>query len=267
MKEKISGLFNWGVGVFKVIMKSKLVSIGCFLFTGILHIINPRGGLQWTAGMLAGFTAIYALLSLIFVLTDNNEKVGKGREIAGGLVKGVVQGNKDPVVYGQNMVSKNKKVDETMKETNSKWDQSLQVLSEKQKEEPKAGKVVMTIFYSLLLIAAVLLFFWTDITITAVHIIVGALLIADGISGIASAFTAKKNNIQMKNRRLSFVLGILTVGAGVAFIIFSKSTAELTMVVCGVVLIIKGLADLIVMIRNREIVSSVKETVAEIKQQ
>ena len=39
------------------------------------------------------------------------------------------------------------------------------------------------------------------------------------------------------------------------------------MALSGVVLIIKGLADLIVMIRNREIVSSVKETVAEIKQQ
>lgn len=267
MKEKITGLLNWGVGAFQVIMKSKLVSIGCFLFTGTLHLINPRGGLKWTAGMLAGFTALYALLSLIFVLSDNNEKVGKGREIAGGLVKGVVEDNKEPVMIGQEMLSKNRKIDERIKAKNSKIDQRMQALSEKQKKKPKAGKIGMAVFYALLLIASALLFFWSDVTIAAVQVIIGLLLIADGISEIGAAFTAKKNNIPMKNIRLSIVLGILSAAAGAVFIVFAQNTADFAMALSGLVMIIKGLADLLVMIRNREFLSSVKETVAEIKQQ
>lgn len=77
-KERIGKSVGWGIGAFGIIMKSKLVSIGCFLFTGVMHVINPRGGLRWTAGMLAGFVALYAVVSIIFVLTNKNETVGKG---------------------------------------------------------------------------------------------------------------------------------------------------------------------------------------------
>ena len=70
-----------------------------------------------------------------------------------------------------------------------------------------------------------------------------------------------------KNIRLSIVLGILSAAAGAVFIVFAQNTADFAMALSGLVMIIKGLADLIVMIRNREIVSSVKETVAQIKHQ
>ena len=60
-------------------MKNKLVVIGCMLFQGIIHMINPRGSLQWSAGMLSIFVALYALVSIVFLLTNKNETVGKGK--------------------------------------------------------------------------------------------------------------------------------------------------------------------------------------------
>lgn len=267
MKEKISGLLNWGVGTFQIIMKNKLVSIGCFLFTGILHVANPRGGLRWTAGLLSIVVALYALLSLIFILTDKNEKVGKGKDAAGDLVKGVLEGNKDPILHGQTLIPKNQVLDERSKQTRSRLDDRMQALSEKQKKEPKAGKVVMCVFYSILLAASVILFFWSDVTIAAAHIIVGIVLIADSIIGIASTVTAVENNIPLKYKTLSVVLYIITAVIGVTYIFLTWGTADMAMVLCGIVLIAKAVAEFVIMIRNREVVASAKGTINEIKQQ
>ena len=71
----------------------------------------------------------------------------------------------------------------------------------------------------------------------------------------------------MKNRRLSLALGIFTVALGVAFTVLVWNTAVIVMQIFGAVLILKGIADLVLMIRNREILSSVKDTVQQIKQQ
>ena len=68
MKWKLSGLVNRGIGAFGVLMNCKLVSIIIFLFTGTLHIIDPRGGLRGTVTMLSLFIALYALLSIVFIL-------------------------------------------------------------------------------------------------------------------------------------------------------------------------------------------------------
>lgn len=266
-KERIGKSIGWGVGAFDIIMKSKLVSIGCFLVIGFLHIIDPSGGLNFTARLLAGFIALYALLSFILLLTDNNQKIAKGKEIAGGLVKGVINGNRDPIVQGQELTSKNKVVNERQKQSNSKLEDRMQSVSKKQQEEPKAGKVVMCIFYAILFIGAVILFFQTNVTVTAVHIIVGALMIADGVSSIAAVVSAKRNGMPMKDKTFSIIANVFSIVIGAAFIILSKSTAEITMIICGIVLMIKGLSDLFVMIQNRSILSSAKGTINEIKHQ
>lgn len=123
-------------------MKNKLVSIGYFLFQGIMYVVNPLGGLRRDAGMLAGLIALYSLISMAFVLTNNNQTVGKGKKLAGNLIKGNIESKKDPVVQGRELFSKNNIIDEKAKETSSKWDNRLQSLSEKQKQKPKAGKVM-----------------------------------------------------------------------------------------------------------------------------
>ena len=267
VKEKLGSLLNRSVGAFQIIMKNKLVNMGCFLFAGILHVMDPRGGLRWTAGLLALCVALYALISFIFVLSNKNETVGKGKSLAGSLVHGVMEGNKNPVVQGQKLMSKSRVLDKESKNSNSKWDRRMQMLENKQKQEPKAGKVVLCIFYSILLIASVFLVFWSDITITAIHILIGVLMVADGISDIATAVAARRNHIPMKSQTLSIVTGIVSVLIGAAFIILSWQTADLTMVICGVVLIVKALVDLFLIIRNREVISSAKDTINKIKQQ
>lgn len=47
----------------------------------------------------------------------------------------------------------------------------------------------------------------------------------------------------------------------------SWNTAEITMRLGGIVLLIKGLMDLFIMIRNRELISTAAKTIRDIKQQ
>ena len=64
-----------------------------------------------------------------------------------------------------------------------------------------------------------------------------------------------------------YIANVFSVVLGVAFILMAQSMAEITMVIGGITLLIKGLTDLFVMIRNREVFLSVKRTLNEIKQQ
>lgn len=54
---------------------------------------------------------------------------------------------------------------------------------------------------------------------------------------------------------------------GAVFIIFAWHSANIVMAIFGVLMIVKALMDLFVMIRNREVLSSAKSTINEIKQQ
>lgn len=267
MKDKLGRLFVWSIGAFQIIMKNKLVSIGCFLVQGLFHVFSPGGSLRWDAGMLAGLLAVYSLISIVFVLTDRNQTVGKGKNIAGGLVKGVFDGKKDTTLQGQELLSKNSVIDEKSKQSNKQWDSKLQVLADRQKNEPTAGKVIMIVFYTILLIGSVLLFFWSDVTIYAIHIIMGALMIADGISGISAYRTVISHQIPLNNQKLSLFVSIFTVLVGILFIVMAWNTAVFTMQLMGAILIIKSVVELVIMIRNREVLSSVTDSLKQIKQQ
>ena len=266
-KEKLGKTVDWGVGAVNIVMGSKIVTIGCFLYTGINNIINPRGGLRFTALLLAGFVALYALVSIIFVLTNKNEKVSQGKEMVGDMVKGVVDGYKNPLTQGKELASKSKVISGRKKDSDNKFGNSIKKLSEKQKKEIKAGKTVLVVIYSLLLVGAGVLFFWPEATVTLVHIIIGALLIADSVSSIAASVAAVRNGIPLKDKALSFVVCSFSLVIGLAFILMSWNTAEITMRLGGIVLLIKGLMDLFIMIRNRELISTAAKTIRDIKQQ
>ena len=115
------------------------------------------------------------------------------------------------------------------------------------------------------MIAAVFMFFWPDATIYAVHIILGALLVFDGLSGIWTVISAKINGIPMKGKLLSVLFNLLSIAVGLFFIIYSGDTADFTMVLCGIVLVLKAVSDLVIMIHNRELISTIKSTLDEIK--
>lgn len=269
MKGKLTGLVNRGINIFGIVMRCKLVNIIMLLFTGVLHIIDPRGGLRGTVGMLMIFIALYALLSIVFILTNKNKEIGEGVKFAGDMVKDTFNGNGNPITTINGVLSQNEqyKKEVAQAEVNSNWDKRIQTLTEKHTKTPKAGMIVMCTFYALILVAAVIMFFWADETILTVHIVLGALLVFDGVSNIWALISAKSNGIPIKGKLLSFFFNLLSVAVGVFFILLSGDSAEFTMVLCGVILVLKGLSDLFVMIRNRELITTVKITYNEIKHQ
>ena len=266
MKEKVSKFLNWGVGAFSIIMKNKLVIIGCMLFQGIIHMLDPRGSLRWSAGMLSIFVALYAAISIIFILTDKNETVGKGKKIAGDLVLETIKGNKEPAMQSQELTSIDKVIEQKTKESNDRWDERMRILAENQTKESKVPEIVMLIFYIIVLIGAVVLFFQSDITIGAIHVIIGLMLIVDGVSTIASINTARKNGLPMKDEKLNFVVSLISIAVGFAFIIFCRASADMAMRISGIILTAKGVTDLIILLRNRQLVFSIKETLRQIKE-
>lgn len=269
MKWKLSGLVNRGIGAFGVLMNCKLVSIIIFLFTGTLHIIDPRGGLRGTVTMLSLFIALYALLSIVFILTGSNDKVGEGKKFASDMVRDTFKGDGNPMVKINEVLSQNEKFEKGMSglNTKSKWNQRIQKLNERHNKQTQASKFVMIVFYIILLASTVVLFAWPDDAISLVHIIFGAMLIFDGASGVWGIIVAKRSGIPMKGQWASFFLNLLSVVIGVVFIILSNDSADFTMMLCGIVLVVKALSDLFIMIRNHELISTVKNTVNEIKHQ
>ena len=269
MKWKLSGLVNRGIGAFGVLMNCKLVSIIIFLFTGTLHIIDPRGGLRGTVTMLSLFIALYALLSIVFILTGSNDKVGEGKKFASDMVRDTFKGDGNPMMKINEVLSQNEKFEKGMSglNTKSKWNQRIQKLNERHNKQTQASKFVMIVFYIILLACTVVLFAWPDDAISLVHIIFGAMLIFDGASGVWGIIVAKRSGIPMKGQWASFFLNLLSVVIGVVFIILSNDSADFTMMLCGIVLVVKALSDLFIMIRNHELISTVKNTVNEIKHQ
>lgn len=269
MKWKLSGLVNRRIGAFGVLMNCKLVSIIIFLFTGTLHIIDPRGGLRGTVTMLSLFIALYALLSIVFILTGSNDKVGEGKKFASDMVRDTFKGDGNPMVKINEVLSQNEKFQKGMSglNTKSKWNQRIQKLNERHNKQTQASKFVMIVFYIILLASTVVLFAWPDDAISLVHIIFGAMLIFDGASGVWGIIVAKRSGIPMKGQWASFFLNLLSVVIGVVFIILSNDSADFTMMLCGIVLVVKALSDLFIMIRNHELISTVKNTVNEIKHQ
>ena len=269
MKWKLSGLVDRGIGAFGVLMNCKLVSIIIFLFTGTLHIIDPRGGLRGTVTMLSLFIALYALLSIVFILTGSNDKVGEGKKFASDMVRDTFKGDGNPMMKINEVLSQNEKFEKGMSglNTKSKWNQRIQKLNERHNKQTQASKFVMIVFYIILLACTVVLFAWPDDAISLVHIIFGAMLIFDGVSGVWGIIVAKRSGIPMKGQWASFFLNLLSVVIGVVFIILSNDSADFTMMLCGIVLVVKALSDLFIMIRNHELISTVKNTVNEIKNQ
>ena len=267
MKDKFAKLVNRGINIFGILMKCKLVTIIIFLFTGTLHIIDPRGGLRGTVTMLTIFIALYALLSIIFILTKKNQAVGEGKKFAVDMVKETLKGDGNPISKINEILSQNEKYEQKVanSETKARWDKRIKMLTERHDKTPKAGVVVMCIFYVLLLFAAVFMFFWPDATIYAVHIILGALLVFDGLSGIWTVISARINKVPMKGKLLSVLFNLLSIAVGLFFIIYSGDTADFTMVLCGIVLVLKAISDLVIMIHNKELISTIKSTLDEIK--
>ena len=261
MNGKIGQIFTWGVGTYRLVMKNKLVAVLCFLVPGLFHTFNPVGSLNWDVMILS--------LTLMLYATNENTKVGKGQEIAEDLVKGYFEGQRDHAAIGQELLSKSKTLSEHTKASNERLDKRVEKLSEKreQKKSTSPGKNVMMIIYIFLLAIAVAMFIWRSFFVNAVQIIIGCLLIADAISSLFTVAAAYKSGLPMKDKIVSVILSIFTIGLGVTFILLPANTSALVYRITGIMLIVKAVSELIVMIHNREVFSSIKDTIDQIKEQ
>lgn len=269
MNGKIGQIFTWGVSTYRLVMKNKLVAVLCFLVPGLFHTFNPVGSLNWDVMILSLTLMLYAVVSIIFVLTNENTKVGKGQEIAEDLVKGYFEGQRDHAAIGQELLSKSKTLSEHTKASNERLDKRVEKLSEKreQKKSTSPGKNVMMIIYIFLLAIAVAMFIWRSFFVNVVQIIIGCLLIADAISSLITVAAAYKSGLPMKDKIVSVILSIFTIGLGVTFILLPANTSALVYRITGIMLIVKAVSELIVMIHNREVFSSIKDTIDQIKEQ
>ena len=230
-------------------MKNKIVSTGCFLIPGITHLFKPIGSLDWDTMMLSLLLMLYSVVSIIFVFTNKNELAGKGRELAGGFVKGYFEGQRDNASIGQELLANDSVIGEHMKASNERLDKRVEKLTEKQKKSGTLGKTALLIFYTLLLLLAICMFLWR------------------GISSVITVTAAYNSNVPAKNKTVSLILGIFTIALGIVFVLLPANSAALVYQIIGALLIIKAIGEFFVMIRNRELLSSVKETIHQIKEQ
>lgn len=263
---KISKIFNWGLGTFQIVMKNKLVSIGCFLVPGLFHTFNPEGSLNWDTMILSILLILYASISIVFVLTNKNKTVGKGKDIAGNLVKGYFEGQRDNAGLGQEVFSKNEVISEHTNASNERLDKHAEKLREKQKKT-SPGTIALLITYILLLALGVVIFIWRENFVNIVQIIIGALLIADGISSIVTIIAAKKSGLPIKDKVVSLILCFFSIALGIVFVLMPRDSAPVVYRITGILLIVKAVSEFIVMIRNKEVISSVKDSIQQIKDQ
>lgn len=265
MTEKIKRSIGWGADAARLIAKNKLVTSCFFLIKGAIYLVSPVRSLRTDIVTLSILLALYALVSIVLVLTDS-QTVSKGQALAGGLLEGFWGRKQDVAARQQELLPKDTSMDTLSKSLGSRMDDLHDKASEKHAGAHSACKAALLLFYILLLIVAAVLFFRKDVSIHVIHIVLGLLMIVDGALSIGSA-VSNGEALSMKNRRLSIILACVSIALGVSFILVSWETTVLTTQIVGAVLMIKSLMELVIAYRNREIISSAKETIDEIRAQ
>ena len=264
LKKKIRGVLKWGLGAFSLVMTNNLVVSGTGLFTGVMHLFTPMQSMMFDSMILSVLLIIYALVSITFVLTDN-DKAAKGKQKAGGLIKEYIDGKiKDATL--EDVLKKDTAVREYARDADKRMDAFTDRIEDFHIKTRSSSKIVMLVFYSLILAVSVFLFIRRDVAVHVNNIIIGVVLIVDGVLSIISATSAKKERVY-KFYVFSLILSVTSVVLGIMFIVFSQKTGVAAMQAVSVVLIVKSLAGFFVAIRNKKVISSITDTLTLIKNQ
>ncbi len=264
LKKKIRGVLKWGLGAYSLVMTNNLVVSGAGLFTGVMHLFTPMQSMMFDSMILSVLLIIYALVSITFVLTDN-DKAAKGKQKAGGLIKEYIDGKiKDATL--EDVLKKDTAVREYARDADKRRDAFTDRIEDFHIKTRSSSKIVMLVFYSLILAVSVFLFIRRDVAVYVNNIIIGVVLIVDGVLSIISATSAKKERVY-KFYVFSLILSVTSVVLGIMFIVFSQKTGVAAMQAVSVVLIVKSLAGFFVAIRNKKVISSITDTLTLIKNQ
>ena len=264
MNGKIGRSIGWSVDAIRLISKNKIVTSCFFLIQGAIYLFAPVRTMRRDARSLALMLALYAVVSIILVLTDS-ETVSKGQSLAGGLVSRFFKKKQNIATMERDSLPENIETN-ARNATTGRMDSIREKIKEKHDATHSACKVLLLLFYILLLIVSAVLFFNQDVSIRVVHIVLGLLMITDSVMSILSLFSDDEV-FAVKNRSLSVFLACVSIALGVVFLLFSWETSVLATQIIGASLMIKSLTELVIAYRNREILSSVKETLVQIKPQ
>ena len=264
MKEKSGGLITRGADTIRLAMTNKIVVSVSFLIQGVYRLLVPQRVMNWEAKVISLILALYALVSLILVLTNSPRSV-KHQEIAGGFVKDLYLKKKRTADKEQELLPENSAAKDNANESNKHRSAFENRMIQKHEKTKSVSRIVMLIFYAVVLSISVFMLFNNAIAVHVNHILVGLILIVDAVLSIIS-FTSAKDMVHYKNYKLSIALAVFTVILGLLFIVSPAKTSIVVMRIIGATLILKSIADLIIAFRNREILSSAKDTFEQIKE-
>ena len=128
------------------------------------------------------------------------------------------------------------------------------------------SRIVMLGFYLIVLVVAVFLLIRKDVAVSVTYILMGSILIVDGVMNIIFATSAKKKGVY-RLYLFSVILSVISVGLGLLFIIFSRKAGILAMQVTSALMIVKSIGDFFVAFRNKAVLSSLSDTVTQIRRQ
>ena len=264
MKDKIGNVMNWGISAFSLIMDNSLVIAGLFLINGIIHICIPMPSMKYDAMILSLILALYAAVSIVFVLTDN-EKIGKGQEAAGGLVKLFFEGKRKELNASKELLRGGSAAEEYSKGASERVDMFNEHVLETHEKTRSVSRIVMLIIYIVLLVVSIFLVFNQDIAVQITHILIGVVLIAGGIMSFISATSAKQENAY-KLYVPSVILSVVSVVLGIVFIILTDKAGIPAYRIVSALLVIKSVMDFVVAFKNRNFISNFKEMFGQIKE-
>ena len=264
MRDKLESKLQWGASAVSLVMKNNLVVSATFLITGLFHLFMPGHSLLFDARIITILIALYALVSLVFVITDH-KKAAKGQKIAGNIVKGYFEGKREDTVKQEKMF----KTDVShgfAEKSNQRMDRFAGRVSEKHTQAGSVSRVLMLIFYLLILAASVFLFTRNDVAVYINHFIIGSILTVDGVLRLICTVPVKAEPA-FRYRAFHTVLSVISVILGLLFVFLPTNTGLLALQIVSVLMIVKSVGEFIVAFRNREILSSVTDTLTQIKQQ
>lgn len=265
MKEKVSSFFKWGTGAFTLVMANNLVISAFMLITGLSNLLFPERAQFWDALTLSLLLFAYAAISIIVILT-HNEKAAGGKELAGNMIKDFLNERKDRATTKKDLFKNDEAAQNFSKQSHERLASLTETVAEKHKKLQSASKGVMLTIYVLILALSIVLIIRNDIAIMLYYFIIGAVLIINGVMSIISATTARKER-RYKFYFLSLLLSVCSIIMGVFCVIMAKESGLLTTQAVSILLIVKSVGDFVVAFRNKEVKSSINDTITQIKQQ
>ncbi len=264
-KEKIKRSVGWGISAYEIIMKNKIVIACCLLVQGFFYAFRPGGSLLWDAKIFSILTAAYALSSAIVIISNKNEKALAGKNIASDAYKGFWN-DKQKQMTGpsEQLVSEN----ELLKLRSENAEARAKLVQDRVEKGRESillrNKWILATIYFAMFVACIPLFIFSEFTAHIMHVLLGVIIIIESCVTLLTLLKTRKT-VKQKDKAITLIISVLSLVLGILLIALPSNTAEFVIRLVGIGLIIKALAELFVLFRNRSLILSGKETIAEIK--